>query len=121
MTPKILPLLLLTGLASPALAQRLAPGSLPREVASEVTALYDAPNTLRAEGRYEVEAGRTIDRDLLVLDGSLTLAGRVSGRVVVVNGDVYFRSGGTIDGELLVVGGRIVDADSGRVSGSTRT
>ncbi len=121
MTRKILPLLLLTGLASPALAQRLDQGSLPREVAGEVTTLYEAPNTLRADGRFEVEAGRTIDRDLLVLDGTLTLAGRVAGRVVVVNGDVHFRSGASIDGDLLVVGGRIFDADSGRVSGSTRT
>ena len=94
--------------------------ALPREVVREVTSLYNAPGTLRVSGSMDVAAGREIGGDLVVLDGPLTIAGRVTGTVAVVNGDVTLLPGARIDGDLIVVGGivdgRVTDAVAGRTS-----
>jgi hypothetical protein len=88
--------------------------TLPREVARDVAARFNAPATTRVFGPYDVPAGRRIDGDVAVLDGPVTIAGHVAGRVTVVNADVTLRPGARIDGDLLVVGGVVdgrLDAD----------
>jgi hypothetical protein len=107
-------------LATPLAAQRLDAGALPPEVVDEVTRFYDASGTTRVEGAHLVRAGETVG-DLLVLRGPLTVEGRVTGKVIVVNGDVEFRESGSIGGDLLVVGGRVIGSRDGAVTGSIRT
>ena len=94
--------------------------ALPRDVVREVTSLYNSPGTLRVSGSMDVAAGREIGGDLVVLDGPLTIAGRVTGTVAAVNADVTLLPGARIDGDLIVVGGvvdgRATDAVAGRTS-----
>jgi hypothetical protein len=95
-------------------ADSLDTPALPRDVARDVAARFNAPAATRAFGRYEVAAGATVAGDLAVLDGPLVIAGHVAGRVTAVNADVTFRPGARVDGDLLVVGGVVegrLDAD----------
>ncbi len=109
----------ITALAGALDAQPLDTRNLPREVVDEVTRLYDAPSTRRVDGALTVPTGEVVD-DLVVTRGPLIVEGRVRGRVIVVNGDIELRDGGTIDGDVLIVGGRIL-AGAERLSGSVRT
>lgn len=102
-------------------AQRFDERALPREVAREVVQLHEATGTRRLDGPATIAASDRITQDVVVLGGTLTLAGAVTGKVIVVNGDVVVEPGGRIDGELLVVGGRVVNADAGTITGAIRT
>ena len=97
----------------------LEPG-LPRDVVREVTALHNADGTLRVNGSLEIAAGREIRGDVVVLDGPLTIAGRVTGTVAAVNADVTLLPGARIDGDLVVVGGIVDGRTSDVVSGAVR-
>lgn len=94
---------------------------LPREVADELLAVWNAPATLRVDGPYTIEAGRDVAGDVGVIGGELTVAGHVTGRIVAVNADVRLTSGARVDGEILVVGGRVTGGDLATVGGQIRT
>ena len=70
---------------------------LPAEVEREVTEAFNGPNTVRATGAYEVDSGRVVSGDMAVLNGPLTVAGRVNGRIVAINSDVILRPGARVE------------------------
>lgn len=119
----VLALLLGSVLARPAAAQeRPAPDTsvraqeLPRAVAREVVRLYDEPHALRSFERTEIAADQTVAGNVVVVDGPLLVAGRITGRVLAINADVVFQPGARVTGDVLVVGGDIEgerDADIG--------
>src|SRR4051794_41943806 len=80
---------------------------LPRDVAREVVALFNATTTLRATDKTDIPAGRDVPGDVAVLNGPLTIAGHVAGRVLAINADVILLRGARIDSDLLVVGGEV--------------
>lgn len=88
--------------------------------AAEVAYLYNLPAALRATRDLSIPASQTIDGDLSVLEASLTVAGHVTGRVVVINGQVTLVPGARIDGELVVTGGEVRGADSASVGGALK-
>ena len=92
-------------------AERLARRQLPRQVADDVLRLFNAESTVRLTGSTRIPAARGIDGDLAVLGGPVVVGGRVSGALVVVNGDVIFESGAVVGGPVLVVGGSIQGSD----------
>src|SRR5438874_1136795 len=91
------------------------PRLLPPEIAREVIEIFNTPSTLRATGGFEIAAEREVTSDVAVLNGPLTVAGHVVGRVVVINGDVALRPGARVDGGILVVGGTVAGKDSAAV------
>jgi hypothetical protein len=94
--------------------------NLPRDIAREATDLFNRTATLRRTGRTEIEAGREVAGDVAVLNGPLTIAGHVSGRVLAINSDVVLRASARIDGDLLVVGGTVDGRDIAYVGGEIR-
>jgi len=76
----------------------LNPRLLPSEIEREVTEAFNSANTVRATGAYEVESDRVVPGDVAVLNGPLTIAGRVNGRVVAINSDVILRPGARVEG-----------------------
>jgi hypothetical protein len=90
---------------------------LPPEVSYRVVEFYNRPGTLHFTGRTRVPEGRVIRGDLAVLAGSLTIAGRVEGSVVVINGDVTMLPGAVISGDLTVVGGEVEQGADAWVEG----
>jgi len=94
---------------------------LPAEIEREVTDAFNAPNTVRATGAYAVDSGRVVSGDMAVLNGPLTIAGRVNGRVVAINSDVILRPGARVEGQILIVGGIIDGKESAFIGGDIRT
>jgi len=97
-----------------------ARAQLPLDVAQEVVSLFNATTTLRATDRIEIEAGREVAGNVAVLNGPLTLAGHVRGRVLAINSDVILLRGARIDGDLLVVGGEVEGSDGAAIGGELR-
>src|SRR5579862_1655063 len=93
--------------------------ALPREVIDEAAARYNAPGALRAGGRLDVARDQDIKGDVAVIDGPVTVAGHVGGRLTVINGDLELIAGATVDSGVLVVGGalRAPAGDSVHVGG----
>src|SRR5206468_995011 len=93
---------------------------LPRDVAREVVALFNATTTLRATDKTEIPAGRDIPGDVAVLNGPLTIGGHVAGRVLAINADVILLRGARIDSDLLVVGGEVEGSEGAVIGGELR-
>jgi hypothetical protein len=100
--------------------QRDSTNVLPRDVAREVVALFNATTVLRATDLIEIEAGRTVAGDVAVLNGPVIIAGQVTGRVLAINADVILRKGARIDGDLLVVGGEVEGSEGAVIGGELR-
>jgi hypothetical protein len=83
-------------------------------------ARYNAPGTRRARGPVYVPAGRTVAGDLAVVGGPVTVAGRVTGRLTVIDGDLLLRPGAAVDGDVLVVGGLVDGQRVARLGGELR-
>ena len=98
----------------------IAGNVLPRDVAREVVALFNATTVLRATDRIEIEAGRMVAGDVAVLNGPVIVAGRIAGRLLAINADVILRKGARIDGDLLVVGGEVEGSDGAVIGGELR-
>lgn len=94
--------------------------ALPRDVARDAAELYNRPGTLRSTERLEIEAGRTVNGDVAVLNGPVIIAGRIQGRLLAINSDVVLRPGSRIEGDLMVIGGEVEGRDSGFVAGEIR-
>jgi Omp85 superfamily domain len=95
-------------------------GSLPADVAAEVVRVYNAPATVRARGALTIDASYNAVGDVAVLNGPLTVAGHVTGRVVAINADVLLQPGARIDGDLLVVGGHVDGRTDAVIGGDLR-
>lgn len=115
---------LLAGAAAPAVAQggdtRQLPAALPRDVAREAVALFNATVALRAMDSVSVDSGRTVVGDVAVLHGPVVISGHVTGRVLAINADVLLRRGARIDGDLLVVGGEVDGVERASIGGEIR-
>lgn len=94
--------------------------ALPRDVAREAVRLFNGAATLRATGPMDITEGREIHGDVAVLNGPLTIAGHVDGRVLAIDGDVTLLPTARIDGDLLVVGGEVNGRDRAYVGGEIR-
>lgn len=92
---------------------------LPREVRRQVVRLWNGPVALRGSGPTTIPAENTVEGNVAVEGGPLTIAGRVSGSVLAINGDVTLESTARIDGDVLVVGGRLA-VNGATITGETR-
>jgi hypothetical protein len=118
-------LVLLAALSAPAAGAQVKDtiatrNALPRDVALEVVALFNATSALRATDAVNIDSGRMVVGDVAVLNGPITIAGRVTGRVLAINADVILKRGARIDGDLLVVGGEVEEAEGVHIGGETR-
>jgi hypothetical protein len=91
---------------------------LPIEVAGPLLEYLNAPTTLVVRGRTRIPDGSSIESDLAVVGGALTLGGRVAGSVVVIDGDAELLPGAEVGGALTVAGGTIFGAGGARIDGS---
>ena len=100
-------------LAPGAMAAQQAPpfAELPDSVAERVVAFHNAPGTIRLTGETLVPAGSEIAGPVSVLGGPVTLAGRIEGHLVVINGDLRVLPGGFVSGTATVVGGTLEGAE----------
>lgn len=93
---------------------------LPRDVRRDAERLWNAPAALRDSGAVTIDSAQTIDGDVAVRNGPLTVAGHVTGRVLAINTDVNLTTSARIDGDLLVIGGTVTGRDVAYVGGEIR-
>lgn len=93
---------------------------LPRDVADEVIAFFNRSGTIHFSGATRIPHSRGIDGDVAVLGGPVTVAGRISGSLFVVNGDLSLEPGAVIGGDVLVVGGTVDGASEAEIAGELR-
>lgn len=110
--------LVLAAAPRPALAQvrdtttsRLSP------VARSAVETYNSSATTRVTGAFDVPSSKVITGDVAVLNGPVTIAGRIEGTLVAINADVRFAPGGTVVRQLFIVGGVIAGKDGARIGG----
>ncbi|MDQ7064679.1 MAG: BamA/TamA family outer membrane protein [candidate division KSB1 bacterium] len=58
-------------------------------------------------GSMIISADDYFERDILVIDGDLRIAGEVEGTVVVINGDVFLRRSARVSGNVVSVNGEV--------------
>ena len=81
--------------------------------------LYNAPATKRVNGAFDVPASSVISGDVAVLNGPVTIAGRIEGSLTAINADVRLAPGARIDRRVVVVGGSVAGAGGARIDGET--
>jgi hypothetical protein len=125
--PKLVPVLLIPAIlaAAPLHAQNdslpppdtLPRSDLPEDVGRAVVDFYNDPRRTRYEGPVRIQISEVVEGDVAALNGPLTVAGRIEGSVVMVNGDVVIEPDGAITGDVLVVGGDVIGEEGARVGG----
>ncbi|WP_420447367.1 hypothetical protein [Candidatus Palauibacter sp.] len=124
------------GDATPNLSARsgpmqIVPGGLGFDVTGELDRLRDALRRLGDSGEftedglamivhgdYEVLAASTIPGDIAILDGTLTLGGRVEGDILLLDGTLALDGDALVRGDVLQVGGEVDFGDgASRVEG----
>ncbi|HUL02562.1 MAG TPA: BamA/TamA family outer membrane protein [Gemmatimonadales bacterium] len=97
-----------------------APHELPRTVAEEAVAFFNAATTTRLVGRTTLPHGNEWRGNVAVRNGSVSLAGRIAGSLLVIDGEVVLDSTGEVTGSITVIGGSIARAPQARVGGEVR-
>ena len=93
-------------------------GRISEALAEQIAAFFNDPEVLRISGASRIPASRTLEGDVAVLGGPITIAGRIEGHLVVVNGDVLFEDEGMVTGDLLVAGGDVEGGSDDSVLGT---
>jgi hypothetical protein len=89
------------------------------QVAQGAVDLYNAAATKRTNGAFDVPAAQVITGDVAVLNGPVTIEGRIEGTLVAINADVRLAPGARIDRRLVIVGGSVAGAKGARIDGET--
>jgi len=71
-------------------------------------------------GPYVIARGTDTPRSVVVLGRDVVVEGKVSGNVVVVDGDLYMHPGGSIGGTALAFGGGVYESSLATISGGAR-
>jgi hypothetical protein len=95
-------------------------GGPPPAVVAELLAFYNDSGTTRMDGDVSFPPGSAFTGRLALYRGSLRIAGRVRGDVVVVNATLYLLPGADVEGDVLVVGGRLIRSPEARHLGRER-
>ncbi len=106
-------------LALPVGAQEVRLADAPRSDAQRALQAFLERGTYELWTRDTVLArGDTVRSDVLLLEGSARIAGRVDGDLYVVDGDLFLRTRGSIGGDVVVLGGGFYDSDLAEVEGA---
>lgn len=93
--------------------------TIPRDVADDMASVFNGAGARRVSGDVVIGEGEIVSGDLAILEGTLTIAGRVTGRVAGINADVLLRPSARLERDLLIVGGQL-EAGGGEVTGDIR-
>ena len=93
------------------------PSGLDAEVARDIAALYNQPAAMRVSGRLDIAAAQTVNGNVAVLRGPVSIGGRVTGNVIVINGDLMLAPGARIEGAVFVVGGYLDGRERATIGG----
>ncbi len=81
--------------------------------------VYNATATKRTNGSFDVPAASVVSGDVAVLNGPVTIEGRIAGSLVAINADVRLAPGAHIDRKLVIIGGSVSGLDGAHIDGET--
>jgi Omp85 superfamily domain len=93
---------------------------IPRPIAEQAVRFFNAVTTTRLVGRTRLPRGNEWRGDVAVRNGSVNLAGRVQGGLLVINGDVELDSTAEVMGDVTVIGGTVTRALGAQITGELR-
>ena len=109
-------LALVTSAAAPDAAARSRAADRPAALRLERGSV--ARDQVVALGRDLVVEGEALS-DVVAVDGTVSIPGRVGSDVIVLGGDVRLLSGGRVDGDVFVLGGDVTNAGGATIVGRT--
>ena len=71
-------------------------------------------------GNTSIDQSDTIDGNVVVKGGTLTVIGLVHGDALAINGDIIVKDGGKITGNARAINGKVVKEGSGMVVGYSK-
>jgi hypothetical protein len=86
-------------------------------IARSAVDVYNSPATRRVTGAYDVPAATVVRGDVAVLNGPVTIAGRIEGSLIAINADVRFAPGARVDQQLIVIGGGVSGDENAHIGG----
>lgn len=92
-----------------------------RNLAAEVVDRWNARGTVRVFGAYDLAAGTEVAGTVAVLNGPVTISGRVRGDLIAINADVRLERTARVDGSVLIAGGSLRRMGEPAVGGDVRT
>lgn len=104
--------------AGPLAAQQYADLTTP--LAAEYVEFHNAASTSRVSGEVVIAPSTELSGDVAILNGPLVVQGTLSGRVLVVNGDVILEPSALVVGRLVVIGGDVQGMDLATVEAEVR-
>lgn len=72
----------------------------------------------RFTGDTVIEENETIDGNVIVIEGNLTVKGRIDGNILVILGTVKIEDSASVNGDVASVDGRIYQAEKSHISGN---
>lgn len=93
-------------------------GTPPPEAVNRLIAAHNDSLTTRLTGSFTIPRGTSLSGPVALYRGTLRVAGTLSGRVWVVNGNLVVESGGTVTGDVVVTGGGIDVRPGARLQGN---
>lgn len=94
----------------------LAKADLPRGVEARLNAIIENPATRQLNGAATI--ADTVAGDVVAFKGPMTLAGRIEGELIVVEGNVDFQPGATVTGDVTVINGEATGLESANIGGT---
>lgn len=113
-------LLLLLAVASPAAGQdrSLAGSGLPRAEMERLQTWIDHAETRHYTGDTHLAADFTAPASVVIWRGNATIAGRITGNLLVFEGNLVFEAGADVGGDVVVIGGEVAGAEEARLAGA---
>ncbi len=86
---------------------------------SRTSGEFTSGNVVKILNDYTISAGDTVNKDLKIIGGNLTVAGIVNGEITIIGGDVELLATAVINGRLIILGGELHQSPLATVNGRT--
>jgi Omp85 superfamily domain len=93
---------------------------LPAPILTELLDTWNDSATVRLPGGLVIPSGATLGGSIAAFRGTVRVAGEITGRLTVINGDLIILPGGVVRGDVLVAGGRLTVREGGVHDGLAR-
>ena len=94
----------------------IAAAALVAILAVPLAAAEEAPDVIKLKKNTEISKGMTVN-DVIVIDGHVTVLGRVERNVIVVAGAVFLKPDSYVGGDVIAVGGKVFQDPTAVVAG----
>src|SRR5690606_5294728 len=96
----------------------LEDSGLPRGEIEKLQTWIDDSQTLHYNGDTRIEADFTAPASVVVWRGDATVAGCITGNLLVFEGDLELLPGAEVGGEVVIIGGRVTGAEEATLAGA---